>query len=46
MCPIKDECLTGNCRFCDQKEGCVLMTILQKVTSLESIIEKTASQTV
>jgi hypothetical protein len=39
-------CLTGNCDFCSQKTDCIFLSILKKVTRLESIIEKLTSQTV
>jgi hypothetical protein len=43
-CPLNDECYSGNCELCDQKMDCVLLTILQKVESLERVIEQMASQ--
>ena len=44
-CPLENECYSGNCKFCIQKMDCVLLAILQKVESLERVVEKMASQT-
>jgi hypothetical protein len=44
-CPLNDGCSLGNCEFCSQKADCVLLAILQKVESLERVIERLASQT-
>jgi len=44
--PPNDGCLTGNCQFCGQKDDCVLLAILKKVDSLESMVERMAGQTV
>jgi hypothetical protein len=46
MCPLKDGCTLSNCQFCEQKEDCVLLAILQKVADLEGVLEKMAGQTV
>jgi len=43
-CPLKDGCSLGNCKFCSQKMDCILVAILQKVESLEHVIEETVSQ--
>ena len=44
-CPLNNGCSLGNCEFCSQKMDCVLLAILQKVESLERVIEKMAGQT-
>ena len=44
-CPLNDGCSLGNCEFCSQKMDCILLAILQKVESLELVIEKIAGQT-
>jgi hypothetical protein len=44
-CPLNDGCSLGNCEFCSQKMDCILLAILQKVESLERVIEKMAGQT-
>jgi hypothetical protein len=36
-----DTCLVGNCQFCGQKEDCVFLTILNKLTALEKSTVKT-----
>ena len=44
-CPLNDGCSLGNCEFCSQKMDCILLAILQKVESLERVIEKMVGQT-
>jgi len=34
-CPLKEGCFPGNCKFCDQRMDCILLTILQKLDQLE-----------
>jgi len=44
-CPLNNGCSLGNCEFCSQKADCVLLALLQKVETLERVIERVASQT-
>ena len=44
-CPFDDGSYSGNCEFCNQNTDCVLLAILQKVKTLELLVEKMASQT-
>jgi len=44
ICPLNN-CSLGNCEFCSQQADCVLLALLQKVETLERVIERVASQT-
>ena len=46
-CPLDCGCYSGigNCKFCSQKMDCILMAILQKVESIELVLEKMAGKT-
>jgi len=44
-CLLNNGCSLGNCEFCSQKADCVLLAILQKVETLERVIERLTNQT-
>ena len=44
--PVSQGCSLGNCQFCENNMDCVLLSILQKIESLENALEKVAGQPV